>query len=99
MPVVRDSRLTTQIIGILGGLVGLSILSILVWFSIRPLPHEDLPYVTPQPLSHYAPSALSHYPRSVSVYSPEPEMDESGGQTPGIQVRFFPGFHRVVTAV
>jgi len=88
-PIVRRGRLTTRLIGILGGLVGFSILLLLVWFSIRPPPREDLPHAVPYLLSHRAPSALSLHPHSVSVYSPEPEMCEGGGQTPGIQVRFF----------
>ena len=87
--IIRHDRLITRSIGILGGLVGFSVLLLLVWSSIRPPPDEDLPYTTPHPLSPHAPSTRSLYPHSISVYSPEPEMDESGGQTPGIQVRLF----------
>ena len=72
----------------------MSILTLLVWFTVRRKPHEDLPYTAPRPLSPYSPSTQSQYPLSISVYSPEPEMDETGGETPGIQVRFlnFPTF-------
>ena len=91
VPIVHHGsfwRLTTLIIGILGGLVGFSILLFLVWLSIRGPPREELPRTAPRPLSYNVPSTQSHYPRSLSVYSPGPEMDERGGQILVIQVSF-----------
>ena len=99
-PTVRcqNSRKFTTNIGVVGGVVGFAILSVLIWFSLRRHSREAfVQAVRPssyRTLSDHRPD----YPPSVSVYSSEPEMHEGGNQPPAIYVRFFSAFFsRIVT--
>ena len=98
VPVIcRDDfqKSTSRIVGVVGGVVGFSILSLLIWFFLRRRSREVPFHVTRRPSSHRTLSTRSYYPSSASVYSnDEPEMDESGGQAPGVYVRFFSAFPR-----
>ena len=100
VPVVRCQilRKFTAHIGIVGGVVGLAILSSLIWFYLRRHSRKALFCASRQSSYRTLSTRQSYYPPSVSVYSSEPEMDENGNQYPGIYVRFFSAFFpRVVT--
>ena len=92
VPVIcRDDfqKSTSRIVGVVGGVVGFSILSLLIWCFLRRRSREVPFHVTRRPSSHRTLSTRSYYPSSASVYSnDEPEMDENGGQAPGVYVRF-----------
>ena len=76
-------------IGVVGGGVGFIILSLLIWFSLLRRSRKAPSHPAPDPLSHHTLSVRgSYYPPSVSVYSSEPEMAESGNKDVGVYVGF-----------
>jgi len=71
-----SSNIPSIVGGAISGVVGLIMLSILIWLLFNSRSRGTLLYVTRRMLSHRASSRRSDYLSSLSVHSTEPEMEQ-----------------------